>query len=243
MDKNDNDESKEPKEEKKAKVKPYLGDKEPSKKNQGNYAKWSLLHGKSEEDLIAEGVKPRSVDIYAQELEKEGLRSRPPKPEKPSKDLAPVNGRTLQIFAKGSPPEALIEAITIPVEDGHIEGFEKGLKFGANMIILGVRVAQELSNLGVQQARPLIDMAKDMRSGEAAAARSAAAEAAMMTASHVEQTMMPYLASLQKPTGGEAEPMKAMMVRAMEPLLKNMMKKIMPGTETGPPSGWSITQE
>jgi len=246
MAKNSNDESLEPEEvkpeeKKPEKVKPYLSDKEPSKKNQGNYAKWSLLHGKSEEDLVAEGIKPRSVDIYAQELDKEGLRKRLPKPEK-TKDLVPVNGRSPQIFARGSPPEALIEAISIPVDGDHIQGFEKGLKFGANMIVLGVRVAQELSNLGVQQARPLIELSKEMRTGEAAAAKSAATEAAMTTAALVQQNMMPYLSNIPKADAG-ADPMKAMMARTMGPILERLMSGIIPGGEKPIPTGWSKRQE
>jgi len=203
------------------------------------FVKWALMHGKSEEQCIDDGCNPGTVRVAAQELEKDGYRKRPEKPQLPAK-IEPGGG--IKLFAKGSPPEALIDAIKLPVSDGELGGFEKGIKFGASMIILGVRVAQELSSVGIQQAKPLIDMSKSMREGEALAAKSAAGEAAMEAAGMVQQSLMPYLANISKTPAG-ADPMKAMMVRVMEPMMTNMMSKVLPGMAVGPenqlPEGWT----
>lgn len=217
----------------------YLLDGPPPHKSKTKYIKWALMHGSTEGELVAEGFNTRSVDICAQELEKDGHRRRPPKPGKPSGKEVVSTGKAgeVQIFARGSPPEALINAIEIPVEDGHIEGFEKGLKFGANIVVLGVRIAQELSNLGVQQARPLIEMSKSMREGEAMAAKSAAGEAALLAAAQVQQNLQPYLANIGRPAG--EDPIKAMFARMLEPVLQSMVGKFMPGargTEQLPPN-------
>lgn len=221
----------------------YLRDEPPDRKKQKiNYIKWGLMHGITEEELVANGSNTRSVDICAQELEKANLRKRPAK-EKAPKELVTTEkpGKTMQIFAKGSPPEALIDAVSLPIADGEGPIFEKGLKFGMQTLVLGVRVAQELSNMGVQQARPLIEMARDMRTGEAAAAKNAAGEAAMLAAAQVQQNLGPYLAAMSKPAEGP-NPMKSMMVRAMEPMLKNIINKMMPMAPE-PPSDWSRRQE
>jgi len=205
-----------------------------------NYIKWGLLHGMEEEYLKQEGYNVRSIDICAQELEKAGLRKRPKKPSTASA-VAKATNRSAQIFAKGSPPEALIEALEIPGIDGKLAGFDQGMRFGASVIVLGVRIVQELSALGVQQTKPLIDVANSMRQGEALAAKNAAGEAAFEAAAAVQQSMLPTLQALQKGAEGP-DPMKAMMVRTMEPMMQNLMKTVIPGMPQGETIGWTRKQ-
>lgn len=222
---------------------PYMQEEPPDGKV--NIIKWSLLHGASEEELKADSRhNDRTVDICAQELEKEGLRKRPPRPPKDEKKGVAVTappGKGVQTFAKGSPPEAIIESMMIPLVDGQAEGFEHGMKFGASIVVLGVRIAQELSNLGVQQARPLVEMARDMRSGEAAAAKSAATEAAVGAAAMIQQNLQPYLANIGKTP--EANPMQGMMVRTMEPIIQRLMGGLVPGAGPQQAAGWTRKQE
>jgi len=225
----------------------YLLNEPPPSGQKTNYIKWCLLHGKTELELKAEpDVSPRSVDICAQELEKTGLRQRI-KEILPPKDLTvpPGGTKSVHVFAKGSPPEALIDSINLPLLDGKDVGFERGLKFGATMIVLGVRVAQELSNLGVQQARPIMEMAKTMREGETAAAKTAASDAAIEAAGLVAQQFGPAIAGLSKPPSGP-NPMQEMMTRLMEPVIQQAIGKMMPGVggvggAAGGqlPSGWT----
>ncbi len=223
----------------------YMKDDAPTGKT--NYIKWALLHGKLEDELRSEGLNTRTVDICAQELEKDGYRKRPEKDkEKPpgrGTSVVVTPSRGIQTFAKGSPPEALIDSLTMPIEDGEGPIFEKGMKFGMTVLTLGVRIAQELTNAGVQQAKPLIEMAKDMRAGEVAAAKNAAGEAAMLAAATVQQNMAPTLAALtesQKSTG--PNPMGGMMARTMEPIMQRMMNQLLPGGEAPIPSGWKKTK-
>jgi len=205
------------------------------------YCMWALMHDKTEDDLEAEGFNPGTVRIAAWELEKLGYRKRAKNEEKP-KDLTTTGKVGVPIAAaKGMSPEALIAAMTVPISDGEAPIFEKGLKFGANIVVLGVRIAQELSAVGVQQAKPLIDMAKDMRSGEAAAAREAAGEAAMLAASQIQQNLQPYLANMAKPA--EVDPMKSMMARTMEPIIQRLMGSMIPGAAPASPEGWTKRTE
>lgn len=215
----------------------YLLDDPPEGKT--NLIKWGLMHGMDEDYLKQEGYNPRSIDICAQELEKAGFRKRPKK-QPGTTAVTKTGSKSAQIFAKGSPPEALIDALEIPM-DGKLEGFDQGMRFGASVIVLGVRIVQELSALGVQQTKPLIDVANSMRQGEALAAKNAAGEAAMEAAGMVRADMMPLIASLQKGTEGP-DPVKAMMVRTMEPMIQGMMKTLMPGMPQGDTMGWTRKQ-
>lgn len=219
--------------------------KEGAAKTKGDVIREGLLSGMSVDELIAQGMNPGSIRIIALELEKTGRWKRPAK-QKAVTTQQPE--KKLQVYAKGSPPEAIIDNIHVPIE--HPDGFESGIKFGMSMVVAGIRMAQELSGIGVQQARPLIDMAKDMRSGEAAAARSAAMEAAASAAEHVQAGMIPYLTQMdtrlshiERPPS--ENPFRDMMMRMMEPVMQNMFKSIMPGMQQGnqEPQGWSRREE
>ena len=231
------------------------GEEEEFPKTKGKLIEEGLLGGVSEEELVAQGFNAGSVRIIAFDLEKAGKRKRPVKAKEP-KELKTRGEPRMQVFAKGSPPEVLVQAIGIP---GQVDpGFESGMKFGMSTLIAGVRIAQELSNIGVQQARPLIEMAKDMRSGEAMAAKTAALEAAADAAGQVQQNIAPFLtgmdarmAGLEKIPRGE-NPLRDMMARMMEPVMQGMMSKMMPGMmggpgmpgpQQGPAPGWQAREE
>ncbi len=221
----------------------YLQDEPPDGKV--NIIKWALMHGITEEELKADPQhNTRTVDICAQELEKDGYRKRPPRPPKDEKKTSVATtppGKGVQTYAKGSPPEAIIESMDLPIVDGQIVGFESGMKFGARMVVMGVRIAQELSALGIQQVKPLIELSRDARMGEEGAAKSAATEAAMSAASMVQQNLVPYLANIGKPA--EANPMQGMMVRTMEPIIQRLMGGLIPGGGPQQAQGWTKRQE
>jgi len=197
----------------------------------------ALLSGASEEELVKEGYNAGSVRVVSFELDKSKLRKRPSKNSKtpPPKDL--------QVFAKGSPPEAIVESLEVPSDlDG---SFRAGMRFGMMSIISGIRIAQELSQIGVQQARPLVEMARDMRQGEANAAKAASTEAAYNVANQLNASIQPALQeiegrlnSLQQPRVSSGNPMSDMMVRMMEPMVQNVVSKFTPGALPAP-SGWT----
>lgn len=223
------------------------------------------LSGASQEEAIAKGFNKRSVQTIYSDLRSKGTIKRGPRMRSSRQDSQSLDG--LRIFAKGSPPEAIISAIQVPdVTNGQGVTFEQGMKFGLSIAVLGIRMAQELSGIGVQQAKPLIDMAKSMREGENAAAKSAAGEAALEAAGLVKESLMPTLMNLQQgiaPVAPSGDPMKAMMARQMEPIFGKLMSgmfSILPmgkkaassntlelpehaGGDEGNISGWIRTQE
>ena len=208
-----------------------------------------LMAGATRDELIAEGFNKNTVRTVASEV-KSKLGTR-----KPIGKAVATTPSGLPIMAKGAPPELIIESLEIPdVSDGGGFPFEQGMKFGMSVVTLGIRMAQELSGIGVMQAKPLLDMAKSMREGESMAAKNAAGEAAMEAASLVSSQMMPILNSLTQATPAGQDPMKAMMVRAMEPIVQKMMGGLVGGLLPGgkqqpqlapgqPTEGWTHRTE
>lgn len=218
----------------------FLHDDPPSGKT--DYAKWCLMHDMSEQDAISSGVNPGTLRIAKNWLVKNGYKKKGRNGNggkgKSEVALLTSSPKGVQQFPKGAPPEVIINEISVPMEDGDIPGFEKGMKFGMSMVVMGVRVAQELSAMGIQQARPLLDMAASMRQGEERAAKNAAFEAATMAAGEVQGNLAPLLASLNK--SSEGDPMKAMMVRTFEPMLQGILGKVIPGMgKATEPQGWT----
>lgn len=214
-----------------------------------------LAAGATREELIAEGYNKNTVRTVASEMKtKSGSR-------KPVGKAVAKTASGMPAYAKGAPPELIIDAVKIPdLSDGQGAPFESGMKFGLSIAVLGIRMAQELSGIGVQQAKPLIDMAKSMREGEAVAAKTAAEDAAAETAALVQSNLSPLLASLAKnaPVSTSGDPMKDMMSRVMEPVMTRVMSGmiggLLPGgavsTEDSNPrlpgpgvSGWRVRDE
>lgn len=229
-------------------VPPYLQEEEPT--GIVNKIKYHLLKGKTREELEQDpfNFNPGSIRDCVHELVKDKLMEKPARKVKVTKEKVPAQqtGKAMQIFAKGAPPEAIIESISVPIADGEAETFEQGMKFGMSTVVLGVRVAQELASIGGQQAKPILDMARAMREGEAMAAKGAADEAAYKAASSIQQTFGPMIASIQESSkigAGGADPMKAMMVRTMEPLMKGLLGRLVPGMSDQPPTGWTKKTE
>lgn len=214
--------------------------------------KWRLMHGESEQDITDSGENPTTVRMAAYYLEKGGFRKRPPKSSKGKvgKDLTVVSGypAPIKTWTRGSPPEALINSISIPVDTTEGKIFESGVKAGASLVVLGVRVAQELSNIGIQQAKPVMDMARAMREGEALAAKTASMEAAEDAAARVANIFGPVLERATRPverveSPASGNPVKDMIVRTMEPLFKQLMGMVMPGVKTDQSGGWTVEKE
>lgn len=183
-----------------------------------------LMRGYSVDEIVEAGFNKRSAQTIASELKKK-LSNR-----NVGKQMMPA-GRNIPVVKGGAPPELLIESISLPdVANGHGQSFEQGLKFGMSVLILGVRMVQELATIGAQQAKPIIEMSKSMRAGEAEAAKAAATDAAMEAAGMVQQSLMPILSNIQQknavPTN-TSDPMKNMMANAMSPIFQNMMGSMM----------------
>lgn len=228
----------------------FLRNEPPTTGKKMDMIKWGLMHNITEKDLEDQGFNPKTVRMAAYDLEKESYRKRPAKSRvkkeatgggEDNRTVAPYGGRSLVNPTKPIPPEFLIQQISLPMDGVQAKNFEQGMKFGASMLVLGVRVAQELSNMGLQQARPIMDMANAMRTGEAEAAKNAAAEAAMLAAGQVREDMMPMFASItaQKGQVSGDNPMGQMATRMLEPMMNRMMNMFMPGAGDSLPSGWT----
>jgi len=226
----------------------------PPAKGKMNTIKWGLMHDMTEEDLVNQGFNKKTVSMAAFELDKDNYRKRATKIRESkvadaktnstgTKSVTTYGSRSQLVPQKPFPPEFLISQIELPLAGNGAKTFETGMKFGASMLVLGVRVAQELGNMGLQQARPIMDMANAMRQGEAEAAKTSAAEAAMLAAEQVKSDMTPLIATLSKvsPSG---DPMRDMVARVTEPILQRLMSMAIPGAgqQSGTPSGWTRKQ-
>ena len=232
-------------------VPPYLRENLPDGK--ANQVKWYLVRDKSPKEIAEMGYNTGTIRIARSELIKLGVISRdtPPPPDKPGKEpkdlvIKPYPTNVGPRYSATS-PEALISTIKLPGEKAELAEYEMGLKAGAGLVVMGVRIAQELTAIAISQARPVMDMAKTMREGEALAAKSAAMEAANMAAAQVGNDLAPYLAEIgkaSKPSSGGANPMQDMMMRtmgnAMEPIMAGVMSKMVPGYKAQPAAaqGW-----
>lgn len=203
-----------------------------------------LLEGATKEELVDEGYNPNSIRTIASNLKSEYGREFGK--EHPGKAVATRGLGGMTTPPKGMPLEQLINLLQLPTGDHKV--LEKGIQFGMEIVVLGVRVAQELSAIGVQQAKPLVEMARDMRAGETAAAKTAAGEAAMGAAAAIHSDLAPVLAQMldaqrsQAAASTEAartkmgNPMQDMMMEAVRPQFQNAINRMM-GTLTGGAAG------
>jgi len=191
--------------------------------------------------LIQEGVPEKTVSARVSELKKKGKLS----------FLTPT-GKTEEeergvVVREAQPVEEIIRNISIPAfADGQRVVFESGMHFGMNCIIGGVRLAQELSRMGIAQATPVIRMASEMRKAEGASAR----EAGQIAAEETMARALGYLdEGIEKATQGKKtdiasvpNPMQGIMARVAEKMMEGVMGTMMPGGKTSGqqqlPSGW-----
>lgn len=229
-------------------------DRPDDRANQSEQIQAALLAGSTREELVEAGFNKNSVRTIASQLKTKG---RWPV-KKPPSGLVKVDEpplRTMQPYTKGSPPEALIQNITIPIDGS--ETFEAGMKFGMTAIVLGVRISQELAAAGIQQVKPLIELSRESRRGEAEAAKSSASAAAEEVGERLIGAMGPVIedmsaridalgeekkTAVQSPSGDMAQFRKAY----VEPLMNQMMKTLLPGVfgsqdQGNTPSGWTRT--
>jgi len=139
------------------------------------------------------------------------------------------NETTTAVVKKGqSPLEQLVSDLKLPlIVDGQAEVFDAGVEYGVRSVLVGVRVAQELSAMGVQQAVPIIKMAQEMREAEGQAAKVIAAELAGATLEG-NRDLKAALQQLgnQIQTSGP-NPFASMMSGVMQPALSQAMQQLM----------------
>ena len=193
-----------------------------------------LLEAESEEDLKAisaelenEGIDPKSIANRKSELKDRLLKS---------KSL--VKGG--EAAAKGiMSPEALVELMPRP--DGVNEAFVAGMKYEAVNMIRGIRMAQELSKMGISQADPIIKMAQEMRKAEGQAAQEVAGDIAGFISQN-NARVTNSIEQLRQMIGGQSDdPLTRMvsMMQSMQQLMGmfGMPMGMMGGGQGGAPPG------
>jgi hypothetical protein len=140
-----------------------------------------------------------------------------------------TSGQTTAVVSqKQSPLEHLIADLKLPlIVDGQAQVFDAGVEYGVRSVLVGVRVAQELSAMGVQQAVPIIKMAQEMRESEGQAAKVIAAELAGATleGNRDLKAALQQLGSQIQTSG--PNPMASMMSGVMQPVLSQAMQQMM----------------
>ena len=155
-----------------------------------------------------------------------------------AKDIAPQTKDIVSV--KPLPVENLIRTLNLPeVTDGNREVFDSGVEYGMKSILIGVRIAQELSKMGIEQAMPIIKMAQEMRQAEGQAAQVAAQEAARETAAQVAA----YFEQKKPDIASTPSPMEGMFARVMESTLSRLMGKLFPGGDTETPLGFTVEKK
>jgi len=173
------------------------------------------------QQLKEEGEKPGTIDAVVHELRKRGLLkfddTRPSSAKSGmSKDLVPA----MQSF---------IEEVYIPRpvdgKDGYWDGYEAGTRRARQDLFLSLMALQQLSSLGVQQAQPLVAMAKELRS------EVNPAEVAQATVQQALSTILPQILSTvrEQAVTSSPDPVGSMMTRLIEPYLQQMMGMFMGG--------------
>ncbi len=177
-----------------------------------------------------EAVDEEGLDRAEDGLKEEGFKIENIRPRK-SERRQELKKQKTALVVKGTgtggalTPEAIVELLPAPTDvDGRVDGiFVAGMRYEALNIIRGIRMAQELSKMGIDQATPVIRMAQEMRATEG----KAADEAAMKAAAGVGAQILPAVEALrtQIATSGE-NPMASMMMTLMMPSMQQAAQQL-----------------
>lgn len=178
-----------------------------------------LLEATSESDLKGirqqlkdAGEKSGSIDACVSELRKKGHLKFDEKAVIPTKAL---------------PVEGIVESLPWPVSvNGEVdERFVAGMKYEAYNVIRGIRLAQELTKMGLDQAVPIIKMAQEMRQAEGQAAQVLATQLGQATMQSNQQ-IISAINNLAASQPGAPAPWQAMAARLAEPLFTQAMQQL-----------------
>jgi len=165
--------------------------------------------------LRMEGVPQGSIDSFVSRLKKDGKL---------------IFTTAVTQYGDGVKPlavETIIRDMKLPrtiLVNGGKEIFDAGVTYGMKALVAGVRLAQELSQMGISQASPVIRMAQELRAGAGESAR----EAGQVAAENALAGAMEYLAQ-QKPGKVDIatvrDPMAGIFARALEPAMTQALGK------------------
>lgn len=181
--------------------------------------------------LVAEGTPSGSVTSRISKLKKAGKLS-----------LTTSVATASDVPEKQLPVDAIVKEMrmnpSMATDAKSIAVFNSGMQFGVNTVIMGVRLAQELSRMGIAQASPIMKMASEMRRYEgqsAIEAGRAASEDAYARAAGYFESMQPREGKVDIAT--TTNPMQGMMARVMESMLE---KALLGGQQSQPQGGANL---
>lgn len=196
------------------------------------YIRKQLLEARSDDELeeicvqlkAEPGVNPGTVDSERSKLKKKG-----------ALQFKPETTKAVAV-TKPMPVEALMKDLTLPpMVDGTRYIFDSGVEYGMKSILIGVRVAQELSKMGIDQAGPIIRMAQEMRQTEGQVAKETGlamgGEIAGRLFDFMDQRLPQKADIAQSP-----KPFEGLMARTMETMINRMTGQMF-GDTVGPTPG------
>ena len=130
--------------------------------------------------------------------------------------------------------EAIIASMPYPVSvNGEADPvFVAGMRYEAMNVIRGIRMAQELNKMGLEQAKPVIEMAKEMRAAEGQAAQTIATElgqVAMQSNQQIISAIHELAAAQSQGQPSEMNPLAKMFVDAMQPHAAQAIGQLLAG--------------
>lgn len=180
-----------------------------------------------------EAMDPEMLDEVDDQLRAEGLKSdnvRPYKSKRRKEFLRQGKATTTTAMVRSSAqltPEAIVDSLEYPVSaDGEVNpAFVAGMKYEAKNIIRGIRIAQELNRMGLEQAKPVIEMAKEMRQAEGQAAQVIAEKLAQATMQSNQQ-ILGAIQEVTAPQPAGTNPMAQAFANAAAPLWGQMLQRL-----------------
>ena len=176
---------------------------------------------------FAEAEDEDMLDGIEDQLREEGLKIENIRPRKSErrKELQKHRKTGTAVTRTGGQlsAEAIVENLAWPMNvNGEVDPvFVAGMRYEAMNVIRGIRMAQELNKMGLEQAKPVIEMAKEMRAAEGQAAQTIAAQLGQVTMQSNQQIIgaIHELAAAQSQgqQTSEMDPMQKMFVDAMQP--------------------------
>jgi len=189
---------------------------------------------------LKEAVDDEGLDRVEDQLKEEGYKVVNIRPRK-SERRQEIRKQQRAVVKTGAPlsPEAIVELLPAPTDvDGRVDGaFVAGMRYEAMNVIRGIRLAQELSKMAIDQASPVIRMAQEMRAAEG----KSADEAAMKAAAGVGAQILPRIDQLAAQVAGSGEnPMAGLMMSLMTPAFQqagHQLTKLFGATQKRPQPG------
>jgi|Deesub1362B_J571_1020462.scaffolds.fasta_scaffold04305_9 hypothetical protein len=193
------------------------------------YIRRRLLEARSSEELeqiCAELKADPEIADGSVEAEKSKLKKKGAFQFRPETTKAVTSNKPL-------PAEALINELQLPpMVDGTRHIFDAGVEYGMKSILIGVRVAQELSKMGIDQATPIIRMAQEMRQTEGQVARETGMAMGETLAGKIFDYFEQKLPQQKPDIAMTPDPMKGLMARTMETIV-NQLTGMMFGGQVG----------